>query len=99
VLIGNLVEVSAKLVYTGRTSMHVAVEVSAGDPKGDRYAKTTHCVIVFVALDDQGAPVEIERWRPETEEDAALEQYAKSLMELRKGIEEEETRLRRAMLI
>jgi len=33
VLIGNMVEVSAKLIYTGKTSMHVAVEVSAGDPK------------------------------------------------------------------
>lgn len=56
-------------------------------------------MIVFVALDDQGRPVEIERWRPETEEDAALEQYAKSLMGLRKGIEEEEERLRAAMLL
>jgi acyl-CoA hydrolase len=92
--IGNVVEVSAMLIYTGRTSMHVAVEVSAGDPKEDRFTKTTQCVIVFVAMDDQGAPAEIERWRPETEEDAALEQYAKRLMELRKGIEEEETRLR-----
>jgi len=99
VLIGNVVEVSAKLVYTGKTSMHVAVEVSAGDPKDGRYAKTTHCMIVFVALDDRGAPAEIEAWRPETEEDAALEQYARTLMELRKGIEEEETRLRRAMLL
>jgi acyl-CoA hydrolase len=99
VLIGNVVEVSARLVYTGRTSMHVAVEVSAGDPKEGRYTRTTHCMIVFVALDDQGAPAEIERWRPETEEDAALEQYAKSIMGLRKGIEEEETRLRRAMLL
>ena len=99
VRIGNLVEVSAKLVYTGRTSMHVAVEVSAGDPKNGRYARTTHCVIVFVALDDQGTPVEIDSWVPETEEDAALEQYAKRLTELRKGTEEEETRLRRAMLL
>lgn len=88
VLIGNVVEVSAKLIYKGRTSMHDAVEVCAGDPKEARYAKTTHCAIVLVALDDQDAPAEIERWRPETEEDAALEQYAKSIMELRKGIEE-----------
>jgi len=64
------------------------VEVSAGDPKEARLTKTRRCVIVFVALDDQGAPAEIERWRPETEEDAALEQYAKRLMELRKGIGE-----------
>jgi acyl-CoA hydrolase len=88
VLIDNVAEVSAKLIYTGRTSVHVTVEVSAGDPKEARLTKTRRCVIVFVALDDQGAPAEIERWRPETEEDAVLEQYAKRLMELRKGIEE-----------
>ena len=87
--IGNMVEVHAKLIYTGKTSMHIAVDVSAGDPKGYLYAQTTHCIIVFVAVDDKGAPVEIERWEPETEEDVALEQYAKRLVELRKGIEEE----------
>ena len=87
--IGNMVEVHAKLIYTGKTSMHIAVDVSAGDPKGYLYPQTRHCIIVFVAVDDKGAPVEIERWEPETEEDVALEQYAKRLVELRKGIEEE----------
>jgi acyl-CoA hydrolase len=86
--IGNMVEVRAKLIYTGRTSMHIAVDVSAGDPKDGRYAQTTHCIIVFVGLDGQGRPIEIKRWEPQTEEDVALEQYAKSMMELRKGIEE-----------
>src|SRR4051812_20121681 len=52
VLIGNLVEVSAKLIYTGRTSMHIAVDVSASDPRDGEYSKTTHCIIVFVAVDD-----------------------------------------------
>jgi acyl-CoA hydrolase len=45
-------------------------------------------VIVFVAVDEQGNPVEVTRWRPETEEDAALERYAVKLMELRKGMDE-----------
>jgi acyl-CoA hydrolase len=89
--IGNMVEVRAKLIYTGRTSMHIAVDVSAGDPKDGRYAQTTHCIIVFVGLDGQGTPIEVKPWEPETEEDVALEQYAKSLMELRKGIEEKTT--------
>jgi acyl-CoA hydrolase len=90
VLIGNVVEVSAKLAYTGRTSMHIVVDVGASDPKDRRHTKTTHCMIVFVAVDEQGKPVEVSRWRPETEEDASLERYAKRLMELRKGIEETE---------
>ena len=37
--------------------MHVAVEVSAGDPKEGAYTKTTQCIIVFVAVDDGGTPV------------------------------------------
>jgi acyl-CoA hydrolase len=81
-------------VYVGAIRFYKPVlidnvaEVSASDPKVARLTKTRRCVIVLVVLDDQGAPAEIERWRPETEEDAALEQYAKRLMELRKGIEE-----------
>jgi acyl-CoA hydrolase len=89
VLIGNMVEVSAKLIYTGKTSMHVAVEESAGGSKEGLYTKTTQCVIVFVAVDDRGTPVGVERWEPKSEQDIALEQYAKKLMELRKDTEKE----------
>jgi acyl-CoA hydrolase len=84
-----MVEVSAKLIHTDRTSLHVAVEVSAGDPKEGVYTKTTQCVIVFVAIDDGGTPVEVEPWEPKSEQDVALEQYAKKLMELRKDTEKE----------
>ncbi len=89
VLIGSLVEVCARLIYTGRTSMHIAVDVSARDPKVGQYSKTTHCVIIFVAVDAQGIPVEVPTWEPQTDEDISLEAYAKRLMELRKGIEQE----------
>ena len=89
VLIGNLVEASAKVIYTGTTSMHVAVDVRAGDPKHGRYSQTTHCIIVFVAVDNEGQPVEVPKWTPETDDDRALENYAKRLMELRKQIDEE----------
>src|SRR3989337_1445200 len=58
VLLGNMVEVRAQLIRTGKTSLHVAVGVSAGDSKEGLYTKTTQCVIVFVALDDGGTPVE-----------------------------------------
>jgi acyl-CoA hydrolase len=89
VFIGNVVEVRARLIYTGRTSMHVAVDVAASDPKGGGPAKTTHCIIVFVAVDEEGKPLEVASWTPETEEEISLERYAIRLMELRKQIEEE----------
>jgi acyl-CoA hydrolase len=53
--------VSAKLLHTGKTSLRAAVEVGVGDPKEGPYAKTTRCVIVFVAPGDGGIPVEVER--------------------------------------
>jgi acyl-CoA hydrolase len=89
ILIGHVVEVRARIVYTGNTSMHVAVDVSSGDPRDGEFVQTTHCVIIFVATDDDGKPVRVEPWQPQTDEDAALERYAKKLMDLRKGIEDE----------
>ncbi len=94
VLIGYIVEAHAKLVYTGRTSMHVVVDVGASDPKDRLRTTTTHCVMVFVAVNEQGNPVEVAKWRPETDEDVALERYAVKLMQLRKGMEESVANLR-----
>jgi acyl-CoA hydrolase len=64
------------------------VEVSAGDPREARLTITRRCVIDFVALDDQGAPAEIERWRPETEEARPWSSTPRGSWKLRKGIEE-----------
>lgn len=89
VLIGHLVEVQANIIYTGTTSMHLAVDVRTRDPKTDTTTQTTHCIIIFVAVDEQGQPVRVPRWEPITEEDRALEQYAIKLMNLRKSIEDE----------
>lgn len=89
ILIGNLVEVRARLIYTGHTSMHVAVDVCSTDPREQAYTHTTHCVIVFVAIDTAGQPIAVPAWEPLTEEDRALHTYAIRLMALRKSIEEE----------
>ena len=40
-------------------------------------------------MDDGGTPVEVDGWEPESEQDVALERYAKRLMELRKETEKE----------
>ncbi|HEX9115823.1 MAG TPA: acyl-CoA thioesterase [Anaerolineae bacterium] len=87
--VGNLVEINAKLIYTGHTSMHIAVDVCSADPKAGQYTPTTHCIIVFVALDEHGRPTPVPAWEPESANDIALQQYARRIMELRKGIEEE----------
>jgi acyl-CoA hydrolase len=86
---GDLVEVHARLIYTGNTSMHIAVDVSAGDPRSRSFRRTTHCIIVYVAIDENGKPISVPKWQPATEEDRELEAYALRLMDLRKGIEAE----------
>lgn len=90
VRISDLVTLRAKLVHTGTSSMHFAIEVHARDPKdgpgGDRLC--THCVIVFVALDaPEGRPVPVPPWTPGTEEDRRLADYARDVMALGRSIE------------
>ncbi|HEY3699282.1 MAG TPA: acyl-CoA thioesterase [Spongiibacteraceae bacterium] len=92
ILIGHLVEVRARLIYTGTSSMHIAVDVMAGDPKQAQLGKTTHCIIVFVAVDGDGKPVAVDKWIAVSDEDKALEDYARKLMELRNGVEMEMNR-------
>ena len=88
VLIGQLVEVRAQLIYTGRTSMHIRVSVHAADPTEGRFAQTTQCLVIFVAVDSTGKSTPVPRWEPVTAEDSALEQDAIRRIILRKAIED-----------
>ena len=85
--IGELVELEAKVIYTGTTSMHIAVDVYAKTIKAAKRVKTTHCIIVFVAVDNDNKPVQVPKWIPQIKADKELEQYAISLMERRKEID------------
>ena len=84
-LIGHLVEVDARLLHTGRTSMHVSVHVRSGDPRDGVMSLTTHCLTVFVALDDDARPRPIPTWQPASAEDRRLEAHAIELIGLRQG--------------
>ncbi len=87
--IGNLVKVVARVIYTGKTSIHIACDVFSRKITEPKYIKTTHCVIVFVAIDEDGNPRPSKKWEPHTDHEIALEKYAIRLMELRKDIEVE----------
>ncbi|MFB9136195.1 acyl-CoA thioesterase [Vibrio olivae] len=89
ILVGNLVEVNAKVVYTGTSSMHIAIDVQASDPKEPQNRLTTHCIVIMVAVDENGKPTAVPEWVPETEEDIALRNSAVRLMEMRQEIGEE----------
>ena len=83
-LIGSVVEVRARLVHTGRSSMHISVHVRSGAPTTDERQLTTHCMMIFVALDDERQSAAVREWVPVSDEDVALDAHARHLVELRK---------------
>lgn len=87
--IGELVRVDAALVHTGISSMHIAIDVFSKPVEQGDFQKTTHCIIVFVALDANGAKKTVRPWLPANEHERSLEAYALRLSELRKAIDEE----------
>jgi uncharacterized protein (TIGR00369 family) len=94
VSVGELVQLRAQVIHTGNTSLHVAVDVYSGDPKRGSYTRACHCVMVFCAVDEAGSPVPVPKWTPMTPIDAALEDYALRLLELRRTLDREmESRL------
>lgn len=87
--IGHIVEVRSRLIQTGRTSMSVAVNVYSRDPRYGAYEEKTSCMMVFVAIDDEGRPAPVPRWEPTAAEDLALQERAMRLRELGQGIQGE----------
>ena len=85
--IGHLVEVEARLVHTGTTSMHISVHVRSGDPATASLELTTHCLIVFVPLHPDGSAAAVRTWIPVSAEDVALDAHARALIDLRSAVE------------
>lgn len=59
IFVGNLVVCSAELTYVGRTSMEVRVEVVAEDPMRGTSKIANTAYLVYVALDEAGAPTPV----------------------------------------
>ncbi len=85
--IGDLVEVNAKIIHTGKTSIHIGIEVQTSDPRKNKFSKTTDCIIVFVAVDENGKSIGVPKWEPKEKEDKCLEDYAIKSMNIRKEME------------
>ncbi|MEU1971419.1 hotdog domain-containing protein [Microbacterium sp. NPDC019599] len=69
---GSLIEVQARLVHTGRTSMHVVVTVSSAEVSTREYTPATTCILIFVAKDAGGRPTEVPVWTPVSRSDRKL---------------------------
>ena len=83
--IGHLVEVEARLLHTGRTSMHIGVHVRSGDPAAgpDALELTTYCRTVFVGIDEHRRALPTPPWEPVSAEDRALDAHALELVRIR----------------
>jgi acyl-CoA hydrolase len=87
--VGEVVEVRAQLIRTGRTSMDVAVDIYASSPRATVKRRTSHCVMSFVAIDEEGRPKPVPAWTAETPVQMALEAHAARLSEIRKQVDQE----------
>jgi acyl-CoA hydrolase len=97
ILIGDMVCVRSKLIHTGTSSMHFAVDVIARDLKTAAERMATSCVIIFVALDaPDGKPTAVPKWEPTSDEDRRLAAFAERMISLSKTMEAEVSSFRPA---
>lgn len=85
-LVGDLVEVEGRLIHTGRTAMEISVHVRSGNPRTGELHLTTHCSMVYVALDAAGRKTPVRPWVPRLAEDVALDAHARTLIEIRREL-------------
>jgi acyl-CoA hydrolase len=70
--VGQLLRSSARVTWTGRTSLEVWVNVEAEDIIQGKLTQTNSAYVVYVALDEQGRPTPVPQLEVETEEDQKL---------------------------
>jgi len=85
--VGELVDMQASVVYTGRSSLHILVTVCSIDPTRSKIAQSTQCSTVFVAVDDGGRPVVVPSWTPSSMLELQRQRQARVRMRMRKRIE------------
>ena len=73
---GELVEVRARVVRVGRTSMSVLANVYAEDIASGVRRHTNECWLTFVHLDDEGKPSLVPSLLLETTEDRQMNEIA-----------------------
>lgn len=87
--VGHLVEVRARVIHTGRSSMHILVETFSGPPSTGELKASTRCLMVFVSVDDDGKSQPVPKLQPVDEASRLLRAWALRRAEVRAEIEEE----------
>ena len=84
--IGDVVRTRSRLLHTGRQTMHIAVRMSAGDPRTGEFRDTSHALVIVAAIDADGDATDVRPWVPTTAEDIALDAHARALIGLRREV-------------
>ena len=93
IMVGSAVDMRSQVIHTGRSSMHIFIDIFAGDPRERDTYRCAYCLAVFVALGVDGRPMPVPPWVPGTEREKALERYALRLVEHRKQMDAEATEI------
>lgn len=83
---GSIVEVHARIIHTGRSSMHVITSVLFADVQERAFQSATTCVLIFVAKDADGRPTAVPAWEPATDSDRQLAAAAQDRIPARDAI-------------
>ena len=67
--LGHIVILKARLNYVGNTSMEVGVQVFAEDPRRETHQLSSHALLTFVALDDDGKPMPVPKLKLTNDEE------------------------------
>ncbi|CAH9061741.1 hypothetical protein PSECIP111951_02551 [Pseudoalteromonas holothuriae] len=82
ILVGQIVEVTAQIAHTGKTSMQIFIRVRCGDPQKQSLVESNHCIISFIAMDKAGYSVPVPHFEATTPEQKKLEVYAIKMKEI-----------------
>ena len=89
--VGQLVEITASLVHTGASSMHIYVVVKSGDATENTTSVANRWFITFMAVDWEGSPVNVPAYVPEDERHMQLELVAMHAKDFAKQLDSDFT--------
>lgn len=79
---GDIVEAVARVVFTGRSSIVVRVDLNARSPLEAAWRRCTSGLFTMVAVDGAGAPQPVPRFEPRSDEERAEWETARQVREL-----------------
>jgi 4-hydroxybenzoyl-CoA thioesterase len=83
---GDVVDVTARIIHTGRRSIHIGIRAVTADAAGQPL-QVAQGVIVVVCLGAHDEAQPVPQWQPVSDEDRRLDRHARHLIEMRQYLE------------